>query len=71
MTKRNPLQWYDATVEGVGVDGKIPECVQCVDLLFSPGFLEAVHSVAIERPGSPADMARWTIDQYHANRHQA
>jgi hypothetical protein len=71
MTKRKPLQWYDSTVDGAGVGGKYPDCDKCTRLLFMPGFTEAVHSVAIEHTGSPAALAKRTIDSYHARRHPA
>ena len=71
MTKRKPLQWYDTTITGVGVAGKFPDCDHCTELLFMPGFTEAVHSVAIEHPGSPAGLAKRTLDDYHARRHPA
>lgn len=73
MTKPKPLQWYGATRNGedIGVGGQIPDCPKCLDLLFSPGFTEAVHSVAIEHPGSPANLARRTIEGYHNRRHPA
>lgn len=70
MTKRKPLEWHDASAD-VGVDGKIPGCGKCCELLFSPLFVEAVYSVAIERAGSPADLARRTIEGYHGRRHPA
>jgi hypothetical protein len=70
MTKRKPLDWYD-TGHRIGVDGKIPDCDQCHTLLFSPGFVEAVHSVSIGHPGSPGDLARRVIEAYHARRHPA
>lgn len=63
MTKRKPLEWYDTTA------GPMPLCPQCADLFCSPMFVEAVFSVLIERPGSPADLARRAVDDYHANRH--
>lgn len=71
MTKRKPLQWYGATVEGVGVGGLLPQCGPCCDLLFRPGFVEAVYSVSIEHPGEPSDLARRTIESYHQRRHPA
>lgn len=72
MTKRKPLEWYSATAEGVGIDGKLPGCVKCCDMLLSPGFVEAVYSVSIEHSdSSPADLARRTIDNYHAGRHES
>lgn len=71
MTKRKPLQWYSATVGGVGVNGMTPGCDKCADLLFMTGFAEAVYSVSIEHPGSPASLARRTIESYHERRHPA
>lgn len=70
MTKRKPLEWYHATAN-IGVDGKLPACTTCCDLLLSPGFVEAVYSVSIEHPGDPADLATRTINQYHERRHPA
>jgi hypothetical protein len=71
VTRRKPLQWYGATDVGVGVGGQLPGCDKCCDLLFMPGFAEAVYSVSIEHPGDPADLAKRTIDSYHARRHPA
>lgn len=61
--RRRPLRWYDTD------DGPTPDCPQCLALLWSPMFSEAVHSVSIERPGSPADLAKQAIDSYHAAGH--
>jgi hypothetical protein len=71
VTKRKPLEWHDATVSGVGVGHKLPGCSKCCDLLFMPGFTEAVYSVGIEHPGDPADLAKRAIESYHARRHPA
>jgi hypothetical protein len=71
VTRRKPLEWYDATTSGIGAAGKLPGCDKCCDLLLSPGFAEAVYSVSIEHRGSPADLARRTINGYHADRHPA
>lgn len=65
--RRRPLTWYDATAD-VGVDGRLPACDTCCDLLLRAGFAEAVYSVALDR-GDPADLARRAIDSYHARRH--
>lgn len=64
MTRRKPLEWYDTG------HGTVPFCDTCMELLSSPGFMEAVYSVSIEHPGDPADLAKRTLDRYHANRHQ-
>jgi hypothetical protein len=71
MTRRKPLAWDDATRPNLGVAGKFPACGRCCDLLFMPGFTEAVYSVSIEHPGDPADLARRTIESYHERRHPA
>jgi hypothetical protein len=72
VTKRKPLTWHDIGHDiGIGIDGHIPNCDPCWDLLCTPGFIAAVYSVAIEHPGDPADLARQTIDTYHARRHPA
>lgn len=70
MTKRKPLAWF-STITGVGVDGELPACGKCCDLLLMPLFAEAVCSVSIEHPGDPADLARRTIVDYHERRHPA
>jgi hypothetical protein len=64
VTKRKPLQWD--TVGRI----LIPNCDTCMDLYTQPGFREAVYSTAIEHPGDPADLARRTLDAWHAARHQ-
>lgn len=64
MTARKPLVWYQSDL------GPVPDCVVCMDRLTTPGFVEAVYSVAIEHPGDPLDLARRVIDRYHANRHK-
>ncbi len=69
MTRRKPLEWYDATAD-VGVAGKLPGCTTCCEYLTRPMFAEAVYSCSIENGGDPADLARRTIDHYHANRHR-
>jgi hypothetical protein len=66
VTKRKPLQWYSATD---GSDREFPGCMTCAELLFSPMFMEAVYSVSIETPGSPDELARRTINVFHARRH--
>lgn len=68
MTERPPLQWYDAAPD-IGIDGKLPCCAACCDLLLSPGFIEAVYSVSIEHPGDPAELAERTINHYHDSKH--
>lgn len=65
MTKRKPLEWYDSEL------GAMPGCTRCCDLLFRPMFTEAVYSVSIEHPGSPEDLMRRTITQFHERRHPA
>ncbi len=69
VTKRKPLTWHDATAN-IGVAGKLPACATCCDYLLAPMFAEAIYSCAIEHGGDPADLARRTINHYHANRHQ-
>lgn len=73
MTKRKPLEWYGVERNGqpFGPIGEFPDCGKCCELLFMPLFAEAVHSVSIEHPGSPADLARRTINSYHERRHPA
>lgn len=70
MTKRRALVWYD-TGSDVGIDGRVPACATCAELLFNPSFIDAVYSVGIEHPGDPADLAKRTIDRFHAERHPA
>lgn len=60
-----PLEWYDSTAG----DGQIPGCMKCADLWFNPLFREAVFSVSIEHPGSPGELARRTVNQFHERRH--
>jgi len=71
VTRRKPLAWYGATAADVGVDGELPDCGKCCDLLLAPGFVEAVYSVSIEYPGDPAELAKRTINSYHERRHPA
>lgn len=71
MTKAKPLEWHGATADGVGLGGQLPGCAKCCDLLFMPGFAEAVYSVSIEHPGDPADLAKRTVNSYHQRRHPA
>jgi hypothetical protein len=70
VTKRKPLEWYDSGSD-LGIDGHVPDCGACCDLLFMPGFTEAVYSVGIEHPGDPADLAKRAVEDYHARRHPA
>ncbi len=63
MTRRKPLGWYDTG------DGLVPDCPDCLEWM-TPMFMEAVYSVAIEFSGDPVDLAKRTIEQYHANRHR-
>lgn len=67
MTKRKSLGWYRV---GEGRT-EVPGCDKCADLLFMPGFTEAVYSVSIEHSGNPAELARRTITEYHERRHPA
>jgi hypothetical protein len=64
MTKPKPLGWYATD------HGPTPDCDTCMDELLSPGFAEAVHSVAIEHPQSPQQLARQAINAYHNKRHR-
>lgn len=64
MTKRKPLEWLETEF------GDLPDCDECVQLWFSPLFVEAVYSVGIEVGGDAADRARRTIDHYHLSRHK-
>jgi len=66
--RRRPLQWYSVS-DGVGVDGQVPDCDDCWELLSTPLFREAVYSVAIEHPGDPAALARRAIEAYHHEGH--
>jgi hypothetical protein len=63
VTKRKPLAWYESEL------GPTPDCGTCMTRMFSPLFTEAVYSVSIEHAGSPADLARRTIEHYHEARH--
>ncbi len=65
MTKRKPLEWFDSAY------GPVPACAVCAGRLFSPGFVEAAYSVAIEHAGTSAStLARRALDHFHANRHR-
>lgn len=67
MTKRKPLEWYSMTD---GSDRLLPGCVTCADKMLEPMLAEAVCSVSIEHPGSPDDLMRRTLNQWHADRHR-
>jgi hypothetical protein len=47
----------------------LPACIDCFDYM-SPLLIEACYSVAIENGRDPADLAKSTLDAYHANRHR-
>ncbi len=64
MTKRKPLEWLDTEW------GDLPDCDECAQLMFSPLFVEAVHSIGIENGGDAGERARRTIDHYHLSRHK-
>jgi hypothetical protein len=68
VTKRKPLGWYDTGYRNVGINGRMPTCIDCMDYL-TPLLVEACYSVAIETGGDPADLAKRTLDEYHAKRH--
>lgn len=62
-TRRKAVTWYDTDI------GPVPDCTECVGRYLDPTFIQAVHSVAIEHPDDPADLARTTIDRYHQGGH--
>jgi hypothetical protein len=65
VTKRKPLSWYDTEV------GPAPNCAECANYMFDAMFVEAVHSVAIEYPGtSVPSLTRRAVNVFHANRHR-
>jgi hypothetical protein len=71
VTKPKPLEWFDAVDYGPDIDGRLPACYRCCDLLTTTGFAEAVASVAIESGGTAADLARRTVEAYHQRQHPA
>jgi hypothetical protein len=74
MGERKPrsLKWYDAAPEDdFGIDGKLPNCGPCRELVDNRWFTEAVYSVSAEAIEDPADVARSTVERYHARGHPA
>jgi hypothetical protein len=63
VTKRKPLEWLNAGMDG---DYLIPDCFHCQKFLLRPGMGEAIASVGIEHPGA----GKRAVEQYHANRHR-
>lgn len=61
---RRRLEWLD-------VDGVLfANCIRCEELLTKSGMREAVHSVALEHPGtSPDALAKRTVERYHQSGH--
>ena len=57
------LKWFKTE------HGLAPQCTECADLMTSPMWQEAVHSVSLETGENPERMNRRAINTYHANGH--
>jgi hypothetical protein len=73
MRERKPrsLKWRDATDDHVGIDGKLPNCRPCRELLDNRWFTQAVYSVSSETLEDPVDVARRTVERFHTRGHPA
>ena len=72
MAGRKPrsLKWFEADEDDGGIDGRLPNCEPCRELLDRSLFTQAVYAMAAERSQDPVDLARSAIEVYHAHGHR-